>query len=436
MKFRDLFGISCRFIWNSALESLMIILGLALAAGIMSNLFSLISAYTQEMKGKANDPHQREIRVEIKSSFFDRRFPVAKIGTISQEQFNLSLTDLNGAKRECPDVSYAYIESPERFDVTDEFLLDKAKIKDFEGRMITSGYFEAYGVRAAMGSVFTAADIKNANPVLVLGARLAKKLFPGQRPVGKKITLKTSCDRIRFSVIGILKYDENYRDLDDEPVSINNMAFCPFTLSSQYKFQKTIDALSFSVNNIDHLRSAVNQLTLYFSSTYKRNAVRVHSFLDRAEEQKKIITPVFFVISFFSASALFIAAINILNLMLARILRRSTNIGISIALGASRFDIFKLFFSETLILGCFGGIAGCFVTLGLSNILQIFLSPHNIKGGGPQLDMIKGAGSLIYTTWNTLAISILLTVITSLIFGIYPACGASKTEASNALRMR
>lgn len=128
------------------------------------------------------------------------------------------------------------------------------------------------------------------------------------------------------------------------------------------------------------------------------------------------------------------AAMNILNLMLARITRQKKNIGIMMAIGASRFDIFKLFLTESLALGAMGGVVGCFIAFLLSWLLQLLLNPDGVGGGGPQLDVIRGAGPEINVTFSIMAVALLLTLILNAVFGIYPAYKASRIEPTDALR--
>ncbi len=440
MNQRDLFIISFRFIRVRFLESLMVVLGLALGVAIISSLFSLARAYNYEMETQSNNPEQREIRVESNTGLSllpGNKSPALKIVDTQRKKVIFTVSELVKARKACPDVEDGYISFGTRFSVTDTSALSRSEIKNFECKMVSPEYFTANNMEIAVGSIFTESDIHSANSVIVLDKKLATKLFPDEDSsiIGKNITLSSpiSGGNLTFTVIGVLKY-KNTGVTATDPTGNSGTAYCPYTLSLQYRSQKGLDTLSFSVPDIKRLKKAVYQLNNYFSSQYGINSILIHSSLDWEKDQKRVIIPIFSIITLFVGAGLLMASMNILNLMLARIARQKKNIGIMMAIGASRFDIFKLFLTESLTLGVMGGVLGCFIAFLLSWLLQLLLSPAGTGGGGPQLDVIRGAGPEISVTFSIMAVALLLTLILNAVFGIYPAYKASRTEPTDALR--
>ncbi len=441
MKLKDLLYISFRFIRVRFLESLMVVLGLAFGVAIISSLFSLTRAYNYEMKTRSNDPEQRERRVESNTGWQPlpgRKNPAVKIGDTRKKQIHFTISDLAKAREACPDIEDGYISFGARFSVTDTPALRRAEIKDFECRMVSPEYFTAYNMEIAAGSLFTESDIHSENSVIVLDKKLAVKLFPDEDNstiIGKNITLSSpdSGVNLTFTVIAVLKY-RNAEITATGPAGNSGTAYCPYTLSRQFRSQKGLTVLNFSVSDIKHLKNAVFELKKYFSGIYGENSIQIHSSLDWEKDQRRVIIPLFSVITFFVGAGLLMAAMNILNLMLARITRQKNNIGIMMAIGASRFDIFKLFLTESLTLGVMGGVAGCFIAFLLSWLLQLLLNPDGVGGGGPQLDVIRGAGPEINVTFSIMAVALLLTLVLNAVFGIYPAYKASRIEPTDALR--
>ncbi len=441
MNLNDLLSVSFRFIRIRFLESLMVVFGLALGVAIIASLFSLVGAYNHEMNQRANNPEQREIRVESNTEgrpIPGRQSPAIKIGNTQEKHIMLSFVDLVKARKACPDVKDSYVSFDKRFSVANTSDQNRAKIKDLDCKMVSPEYFTAYNMEIAAGSIFTESDIHSANSVIVLDKKLAAKLFPDENNssiIGKNITLSSpdSGVNLTFTVIGILKY-RNTGFTAAGPAGNGGNAYCPYTLSLQYRSQKGLNALSFSVADIKNLKKAVYQLNNYFSGIYGKNSIRIHSALDWEKDQRRIIIPIFSIITFFVGAGLLMAAMNILNLMLARIARQKKNIGIMMAIGASRFDIFKLFLAESLTLGIMGGGIGCFIAFLLSWLLQLLLNPDGVGGGGPQMDVIRGAGPQINVTFSIMAVALLLTLILNTVFGIYPAYKASRIEPADALR--
>ncbi len=419
----------------------MVVLGLAFGVAIISSLFSLVRAYNSEMEARTNAPEQREIRVESNtgwSPFPGRGNPALKITDTRIEQVLFNVSDLAKVNKACPDVEHGYISFGARFSIADMDASNNSTVKDFECRMVSPEYFTAYKMKIAAGSLFSESDIQSMNSVIILDKKLASELFLNEdinSLIGKKITLSSpdSGVNLSFTIIGILE-SGNVGSSAPGFAENSGAAYCPYTHSRQYQTQKGINSLSFSVADINKLKKAVSQIETYFSGTYGENSIQIHSALDWENDQRKIIIPIFSIITFFVGAGLLMAAMNILNLMLARIARQKKNIGIMMALGASGVDVFKLFLTESLTLGVMGGGVGCFIAFLLSWLLQLLLNPTGGSGGGPQMDVMRGAGPEIHITLSIILVALFLTLILNVVFGIYPAYKASRIEPTDALR--
>ena len=119
-----------------------------------------------------------------------------------------------------------------------------------------------------------------------------------------------------------------------------------------------------------------------------------------------------------------IAALNITNLMLARVLGRTRTIGISSALGASSRIIFTLFLTESLVLGLLGGLLGILLARGIVYGLEVSLRSASQYAGGMNLTLQP----------LHFAIGLLTALGISLLFGAYPAWMAARIRPSEALR--
>ena len=132
------------------------------------------------------------------------------------------------------------------------------------------------------------------------------------------------------------------------------------------------------------------------------------------------------IMTFFAAGGLMIAALNITNLMLARVLGRTRGIGLSVALGSSQTLIFGLFLAEALALGLIGGLLGVVLaqgfTFGLSAALQ---SSKDFSYTGFDFSLRP----------TYFIIGIVISLCISVFFGGYPAWVASRISPSEALRV-
>lgn len=98
--------------------------------------------------------------------------------------------------------------------------------------------------------------------------------------------------------------------------------------------------------------------------------VAVRSALLEFRESQKQLQRYALLIGILASVGLVIAVINILNLMLARVLKRTKSIGLSMALGSSRQMVFRQFMLEAFTLGIIGSILGILLSFALVEVLK------------------------------------------------------------------
>ena len=115
-----------------------------------------------------------------------------------------------------------------------------------------------------------------------------------------------------------------------------------------------------------------------------------------------------------AAISLLVGGIGIMNIMLVTVTERTKEVGLRMALGATKIDIAFQFLMEAVLISVLGGIVGLIfaylVSIGLSQFIQTEVPPM------------------------TIFLSFLFSVVVGVIFGTYPAIMASKKEPIEALR--
>lgn len=124
-----------------------------------------------------------------------------------------------------------------------------------------------------------------------------------------------------------------------------------------------------------------------------------------------------------------IILLSISNTMATSVMERIGEIGTAMALGVKRLGIMRLFLSEGVLLGCFGGIVGLLVGVGLATIISSIGIPMP-----PPPGMAHGYTGQILVTWDIAFHSLILATGTTLVASILPAWKASRMEIVNALR--
>jgi predicted permease len=130
------------------------------------------------------------------------------------------------------------------------------------------------------------------------------------------------------------------------------------------------------------------------------------------------------------AFVLLIACANVAGLLLARAAGRQKEIAIRTAIGATRSRIVRQLLSESLLLGILGGIVGMVVG-GIGVRVLLALSPGNI----PRInDPEHIGGSLALMDWRMLLFLVGVSIITGLLFGLFPAFRVSRFDVNAALK--
>jgi len=154
-----------------------------------------------------------------------------------------------------------------------------------------------------------------------------------------------------------------------------------------------------------------------------------YSAQDEIDSVNKIMNAVTLVLAFFSGISLIVGGLMIINTMIVSVYERTHEIGITKAIGASELDIIRLFLSECIIIGVLGGILG--------DLLGIIFSILIDTVGRPMLVAQLGIADFEHLTViniQILAAGFLVSLVISVIAGIYPAWRGAKLDPVKALR--
>jgi putative ABC transport system permease protein len=127
---------------------------------------------------------------------------------------------------------------------------------------------------------------------------------------------------------------------------------------------------------------------------------------------------------------LLIACANVANLLLARAAARQREIAIRTAVGASRGRLVRQLLTESLMLGVISGLAG--FVLGAWGVRALLaLSPGNL----PRVNDAQHAASMVSALdWRVLAFTIGISLLTGILFGLFPAVHVSRMDVNSALK--
>ena len=277
------------------------------------------------------------------------------------------------------------------------------------------------------GRFFTDMEMNEKLPVCVLNQGAAAELFPLSTPIGKSVRVKG----YYYRIVGIIENEGQRVGSESGGIkTADSQLLIPFsTLMDQYGetfFRMRSGSFEAEkveyheaivrVNDVNMVESRAQAIRQILSSNHKKEDWRIIvpvELLRQAERTKQIFS---IVLGSIAAISLLVGGIGIMNIMLASVTERTREIGIRRAMGARQTDIVVQFLIETVLLSGAGGIMG--VVLGISIPIAV--------------EHFAGVTTVV-KFWSP-ALAFLISVVTGIAFGIYPARRAAMMNPVEALR--
>jgi putative ABC transport system permease protein len=269
-------------------------------------------------------------------------------------------------------------------------------------------------------------DEQNGRRVVILGDAAAKQLFNGQPTMGATILVKS----VPYTVIGVLqekKQNSNYNGPDNDflyaPYSAVARDFPPEAKPGIVRGY--LDDIVFEVSDAEGHEAAVDQVRRVLGRAHHfdpkdKDALFIWDTMDGA----KLVENIFNVITIFFACVaivtLCLGGIGVMNIMLVSVTERTREIGVRKAIGATKHDILRQFFAESVILTLVSGALGLLFGAGTCIALATLPLPDFVPH--PIISPVSIIASLIT-----------LSVIT-VTAGMYPAQRAAEMQPVESLR--
>src|SRR5947209_9846776 len=209
--------------------------------------------------------------------------------------------------------------------------------------------------------------------VAMVTDKLAIRLF-GSKDAALGQTLKIS--QLQFTVIGVFREKTStfgQGEITDETILI------PITVMRYFQQFERVEPVYLQVRNAQDVPAVTDQVTDILHQRHRAaasyNVQNLKAILDTADTIATVLTIVLVIVS---AIALLISGIGIMNIMLVTVTERTREIGLRMAVGASRREVLLQFLVESVMISLVGGTMGIVLGLAIPFSVRLFTSQVNV----------------------------------------------------------
>ncbi len=264
------------------------------------------------------------------------------------------------------------------------------------------------------GESFSEADVRSRRTVAVLGATVAKALYPDGDPVGAQIQIRNT----PFTVVGVLApKGQNAGGMDQDDVVLVPYTTAQTRLSGNVRIGQIL-ASTFSPQDIP---AAQQEIAGIMRESHKiadgaDDDFTVRNQTEIAQAATSTTRVMSGLLAAIASISLLVGGIGIMNIMLVSVTERTREIGIRMSIGARGSDVLTQFLVESIVMSLLGGVIG--LAAGF--------------GGAALLGHLTGWTTA--TPASAVAIAVGFSAAVGVFFGYYPARKAAALNPIQALR--
>ena len=275
----------------------------------------------------------------------------------------------------------------------------------------TEQYQITAGLTVGQGRFLSAAECNGGRPACVIGTILSSNLFRGDLPLGEKIMIENQ----EFTVVGVLEKQGGFADSGGG----DNEVIIPLAQFTANIWENPDYDIQVKVKNLDQMDDAKEELRAVLRRARHLAPGDADNFSINQQDEflelfHKVAGTIATVGLFITGLSLFVGGIGIMNIMFVSVAERTREIGVRKAIGAKRRTILLQFLIEAACICLIGGVIAVMIawptTLLLQKIMPAAMSP------------------------TIVGVALLVSALTGILSGFFPAWRAARMNPVDALR--
>jgi predicted permease len=235
----------------------------------------------------------------------------------------------------------------------------------------TPDYLRVMGIPLREGRFFTDQDTLASSPVVVIDDVMARHIFPGQDPVGKQINLMAVGP---VQIVGVVGHVKHWGLDSDDTAKIRDEIYFPFMQVPDKFVPEAVAGLTLALRTAPDPLSVVSAVRAQVAGPTEDQpmyGVQTMEQIISGSLAERRFTMLLLIV--FASTALVLAAVGLYGVMSYAVSRRTHELGVRMALGATRREILRLVVGEGMVLAAIGTAVGSTAALGLTRLMASLL---------------------------------------------------------------
>jgi predicted permease len=235
----------------------------------------------------------------------------------------------------------------------------------------SSDYLRVLGIPLREGRFLNEHDTTASAPVIVIDEVMARHIFPGQDPVGKQINLMILGP---VQIVGVVGHVKHWGLDSDDSAKIRDQLYFQFMQVPDKFMTEAVAGITLALRTVPDPLSMVSGVRAQVAGPtldQPMYGVQTMEQVISASLAERRFTMLLLII--FASTALVLAAVGIYGVMSYAVTRRTHELGVRMALGASRIDVLRLVVREGMAMALIGMVTGLVAALGLTRLMASLL---------------------------------------------------------------